>query len=82
MRGDEMARAANSPYREDWYKSKLEGAATPKDAFEVLRGRLAASVKRLPEELQYGAYATAVDALKGVIEAVEDAIDDTRPVGA
>lgn len=77
-----MARPGNSAYREDWYETKLEQATTPKDTFDVLRGRLAASVKRLPDELQPGAYASAADALKSVIEAVEDALEDMRPVGA
>jgi len=77
-----MARAGNSSYREDWYEAKLEEAATPKEQFEILRGRLAASTKKLPEELQPGAYANAVDAMKSVIEAIEDAIGDVRAVGA
>jgi DNA repair exonuclease SbcCD ATPase subunit len=77
-----MARTGNSAYREDWYEARLEEAATPKEQFDVLRGRLAASAKKLPDELQHGAYANAVGALKGVIEAIEDALEDVRPVGA
>lgn len=77
-----MAHPGNSAYREDWYEAKLEEAATPKEQFDVLRGRLAASAKRLPDELQHGAYANAVSALKGVIEAIEDALEDVWPVGA
>lgn len=76
-----MGRPKNSAYREKWYASKMKQAASPKEQFEILRGKLAASVLRLPEDLQDGAYANAVDALKGAIEAVEDAMEDVRPVG-
>jgi hypothetical protein len=67
--------------REKYYEDLLEGAESPKERFEVLRSRLLADVKRLPAELRDGAYASAADALKGVIEAIDDAIEDIRPVG-
>lgn len=79
--GDEMARMTSTLNRERYYEGLLDEAGTPKAKFEVLRSRLAADVKRLPDELQDGAYAVAVDALKGVIEAIGDAIEDVRPVG-
>jgi hypothetical protein len=80
-----MGRPANTTYREEWYEKLLEAEETPKGQFEVLRGRLAADVKKLPEELQYGAYEDAVSALRGIIEAVNDALEDIgtrRPVGS
>lgn len=76
-----MARMLNTTYREKWYARKLREAETPKDQFEILRSKLAASVLKLPENLRDGAYANAVDALSGAIEAIEDAMDDVRPVG-
>lgn len=77
-----MAWVKNPEKRELYYEEMLEQAPSPKEKFEVLRSRLAADVKRLPEELRDGAYATAADALKSVIEAIGDAIEDMRPVGA
>lgn len=68
--------------REKYYEDLLEEAESPKERFEVLRSRLLADVKRLPAELRDGAYASAADALKSVIEAIDDAIEDIRPVGA
>jgi len=62
--------------REKYYEDLLEEAESPKERFEVLRSRLLADVKRLPADLRDGAYA-----LKGVIEAIGDAIEDMRPVG-
>lgn len=78
-----MARRAITPYREKWYERRLEQAETPKDEFEVLRSQFAASVKKLPAELHDGTYQQAVSALRGVIEAVEDALEDIgrRPAG-
>lgn len=76
-----MARVKNPANRERYYEELLEGASSPKERFEVLRARLAADVKRLPDELRDGAYASAGDALKGVIEAIGDVIEDVRPVG-
>lgn len=78
-----MARPATTRFRERWYQRKLEEAATPRDQFEVLRSQLAASIKKLPDELHDGTYQQAVSALKGVIEAVEDALEDIgrRPAG-
>lgn len=67
--------------REKYYEDLLEEAESPKERFEVLRSRLLADVKRLPVDLRDGAYASAADALKGVIEAIDDAIEDIRPVG-
>jgi len=67
--------------REKYYEDLLEEAESPKERFEVLRSRLLADVKRLPVELRDGAYASAADALKSVIEAIDDAIEDIRPVG-
>lgn len=77
-----MARPVNTAYRERWYEDRLRTAKDPKDKFEILRSKLAASVLKLPEELRDGAYANAVDAISGVIEAVEDALEDVRPVNA
>lgn len=68
--------------REKYYEDLLEEAESPKERFEVLRSRLLADVKRLPAELRDGAYTSAADALKSVIEAIDDAIEDIRPVGA
>lgn len=67
--------------REKYYEDLLEEAESPKERFEVLRSRLLADVKRLPAELRDGAYASAADALKSVIEAIDDVIEDIRPVG-
>lgn len=75
-----MARQGNTAFRERWYEQELEAAPSPKAEFEVLRSKLAADVKRLPEELRDGAYQVAVDALRGVIEAVEDAMGDSQIV--
>ncbi|AXH66347.1 hypothetical protein SEA_SATIS_188 [Streptomyces phage Satis] len=69
-----MGRPVNTEFRARWYERELEAAPDPKAEFEVLRSKLAADVKRLPEELRDGAYQVAVDALRGVIEAVEDAM--------
>jgi hypothetical protein len=77
-----MGRPTNSAYRQKWYALKMKQAASPKEQFEILRGKLAASVLKLPEDLQDGAYANAVDALSSAIEAIEDAMDDVRPVNA
>lgn len=72
---------ARTQKREQYYEDLLEEAESPKERFEVLRSKLLADVKRLPDELRDGAYASAADALKGVIEAIGDAIEDMRPVG-
>lgn len=77
-----MARTENPERRERYYEGLLEEAGSPKERFEVLRSKLLADVKRLPDELRDGAYASAADALKGVIEAIGDAIEDIRPVNA
>jgi hypothetical protein len=71
-----MARTASSSFRERYYAEELEAAETPKEQFEVLRSRLAADVKRLPEDLRHGVYEDAASALKGIIEAVQDAMGD------
>jgi hypothetical protein len=77
-----MAQQRSTGKREKYYEELLEGAESPKERFEVLRSRFLADVKRLPDGLRDGAYASAADALKGVIEAVGDAIEDIRPVNA
>lgn len=77
-----MARTGNTENRQRYYEELLDEAASPKETFEVLRSKLAADVKRLPADLRDGAYASAADALKSVIEAVGDVIEDMRPVSA
>ena len=77
-----MARMRNPENRQRYYDELLDEAGSPKERFEVLRSRLLADVKRLPDELRDGAYLSAADALKGVIEAIGDAIEDVRPVNA
>lgn len=77
-----MERPVLTAYRGKWYEERLRQAPTPKDQFDILRGQLAAGVKKLPVELHDGTYQQAVSALKGVIEAVEDALEDIgSPVG-
>lgn len=80
-----MARPVNTQFREQWYQNLLEAEENPKGKFEILRSRLAADTKKLPEELQYGVYEDAVKALSGIIEAVNDALEDIgirHPVGS
>jgi hypothetical protein len=77
-----VARTGNTENRQRYYEELLDEAGSPKERFEVLRSKLAADVKRLPDELRDGAYASAADALKSVIEAIGDAIEDMRPVSA
>jgi hypothetical protein len=69
-----MARNAES--RERYYQELLDSEDTAKGKFEILRSRLAADAKKLPEELQHGAYEDAAKALSGIIEAVGDALED------
>lgn len=80
--GEEMARTGKTGNRQQYYEELLEGAQSPQKRFEVLRSKLMADVKRLPAGLRDGAYSSAADAIAGVIEAVGDAIEDTRPVNA
>lgn len=68
--------AGGTKGREQYYQDLLDAQSTPKGQFEVLRSRLAADAKKLPEELQHGAYEDAVKALSGIIEAVGDALED------
>lgn len=67
---------SNSGKREEWYEALMETASTPQRKFDILRGRLAADVKRLPENLRPGAYEEASRALEGVIDAIGDALAD------
>lgn len=77
-----MARESSVEKRNQWYERQMELADGPRDKFEILRSKLFADVKRLPEELRDGAYETAVEALRSVIEGIGDAIEDSRQTGA
>lgn len=76
-----MAQPGNTKFREQWYESMLDSEEDPKKRFEILRSKLAADVKRLPEDLRAGTYEQASSAIQGVIEAIQDVLEDigTRP---
>lgn len=65
--------------RERWYEERLQGAETPRQEFDILTGRLAADVKRLPEELHHGIYEAAADALRGILGDVNEAMVSFGP---
>lgn len=77
-----MAWVSKAEKRNRWYERQIEMARTPQDEFEILRGKFLADVKRLPEGLRDGAYESAIEALRSVIEGVGDVIDDTQRVEA
>jgi hypothetical protein len=77
-----MAWVTRTDGRNRWYERQIELASTPQEEFEILRGKLLADIKRLPEEFRDGVYENAIEALRGVIEGVGDVIDDRRRIEA
>lgn len=79
-----MANPRSSDYREGWYENLLAAAPDPQRKFEVLRSRLMADIKKLPEGLRPGMYDEAAGALEKLIETIGDVLDDmtARPTGA